>query len=348
MTVEKKYGENEPIAVRKHLDNCALPAWYEKYKSLTPKTRILEVPSAFMEYLDEDGIRVPSDGYEWANREDQDDDEEGEAGDIKEDEEPEINPVEKFQDFHDQIEKTIAELNGAVLPKLNWSSPKDAQWISTTSNLKCVTPSDIYLLLKASSYIVHDLGEAYKDCSDHVPGVSSDRPDKFYLILREWFDLNASGEFRCFVKGRKLVAITQRDMNYYDYLDGLKNDIKKEISQFFDDNLRDTFPDESFVFDVYIPRPFTKVWLIDINPFARKTDTLLWDWQELLKLENTGPELRLVDKLDSSRGFSSREHTENSMPKEFVDASVSGNIVDLASQLQQILRQQEQEDEDEE
>ena len=31
----------------------------------------------------------------------------------------------------------IIELGGAVVPKLNWSAPKDAIWLSPDKQLKC-------------------------------------------------------------------------------------------------------------------------------------------------------------------------------------------------------------------
>ena len=57
---------------------------------------------------------------------------------------------------------------------------------------------------------------------------------------------------------------------------------------FFDEKLKNTFPDDNFVFDVYIPRPKEgqRVWLIDINPWAPRTDPLLFSWMEILTTPN--------------------------------------------------------------
>src|SRR5712664_1515466 len=46
-----------------------------------------------------------------------------------------------------------------------------------------------------------------------------------------------------------------------------------------------TFPDPNFVFDVYIPPPHERVWLIDINPWAMKTDPLIFSWKEVLGMK---------------------------------------------------------------
>ena len=48
--------------------------------------------------------------------------------------------------------------------------------------------------------------------------------------------------------------------------------------------LRETFEDENFVFDVYIPGPYERVWLVDINPWAPRTDPLLFSWLEILNM----------------------------------------------------------------
>src|SRR6187402_528823 len=36
------------------------------------------------------------------------------------------NAASRFEDIHQLIKDTITELDGSVVPKLNWSSPKDA------------------------------------------------------------------------------------------------------------------------------------------------------------------------------------------------------------------------------
>lgn len=47
------------------------------------------------------------------------------------------------------------------MPKLNWSSPKDATWINGGS-LKCTTAGDVYLLLKSSDFVAFDLEHAWE------------------------------------------------------------------------------------------------------------------------------------------------------------------------------------------
>lgn len=59
--------------------------------------------------------------------------------------------------------------------------------------------------------------------------------------MRKWYDLQPSMEFRCFVKNQEIIGITQRDVNYYPFLKGTRQDIEQSIYQFFEDVVRDGF-----------------------------------------------------------------------------------------------------------
>lgn len=196
-----------------------------------------------------------------------------------------------------------------MAPKLNWSSPKDATWISRHPNtMKCTSANDIYLLLKSSSFISHDLDHAFDDT---VTATSPSPPFHPVLVLRAFFSPLPSFEFRCFVKDRALVAITQRDLNHYAFLRSLRSAIVSRVRDLFE-TLRLSFPDGSFVFDVYIPGTegvdgdeydsdndedkdrLGRARLIDINPWAPRTDTLLFDWGELLTMQVARPLLGSV------------------------------------------------------
>jgi hypothetical protein len=172
------------------------------------------------------------------------------------------------------------------MPKLNWSSPKDATWMNANS-MDCRTPNDIYLLLKSSDFITHDLEHAFDDTVDGE-GAEAELTNAtipYHLVLRKAFEMNPSVEFRCFVRNRKLIGITQRDLNHFDFLFDLQERLQSKIQEFFDVRLRDTFPDDNFVFDVYVPTPYERVWLVDVNPWAPRTDPLLFSWLELLTMD---------------------------------------------------------------
>ena len=92
-----------------------------------------------------------------------------------------------FPELTQWITQSIAELGGKAFPKLNWSSPRvawccrqthadtlvylhtsdlppvspppsqDAAWVNGDNTLQCTSPADVYLLLKSSDFIQHDL-----------------------------------------------------------------------------------------------------------------------------------------------------------------------------------------------
>ncbi|KAF4123155.1 hypothetical protein GMORB2_6703 [Geosmithia morbida] len=374
-----------PPVTRDHILNCSYDAWFPRYKSSCLKSRIIPLSPAFVSYLHEDGIILADDEddvlaeseEEWHTAaashprrvEEVASDDGSEPGeDDDDDDEPDRRPPnERFPEIHRLIKEKIAELGGSVAPKLNWSSPKDAKWISPHQNtLKCTTPNDVYLLLKSSSFVSHDLDHAFDDCT----AAPASRPPRPVLVLRPFFSPHVALEFRCFVKQRALVGITQRDLNHYDFLAGLRPSIVRRIRAFFRRSLRLTFPDPCFTFDVYIPENslsddgLGRVRLMDINPWAPRTDSLLFSWRELLDaevarplygsaatsgdggaeadegsgdtsaeetdesdeaLQARGPELRIIEKGDpAAYNFSSPQYSAHKLPREVVDASAAG------------------------
>lgn len=360
-----------PPVTRDHIQNCSYDAWFSKFQSSCLRSRVIPLPPDVVSYLQEDGIVLADEDHggtlqaedeEWhpctttggAPKASHDDDDSSD-----DDEAPRPPPNQRFPGTHQLIKDTIAELGGAVAPKLNWSSPQDAKWISPHQNtLKCTSPNDVYLLLKSSSFASHDLAHAFDGCT----AAPASRPLTPVLVLRPFFTPHAALEFRCFVKHRSLVGITQRDLNYYAFLDGLRPHIWSRVRAFFRARLRLAFPDACFAFDVYLPEDplaeggLGRVRLMDINPWAPRTDTLLFSWRELLDMEvaaplygsseagadgsggeeadeaddveysrEATPELRLVEHDDpAAYNFGSAQFSAHKLPKEVVDAGMSG------------------------
>lgn len=196
--------------------------------------------------------------------------------------------------------------------------------MSLTNDMECRTANDVYLLLKSSDFITHDLEHPFDDCAD-----SAEVP--YHLVLRKSFNLNPALEFRCFVRNKQLIAISQREMNYFSFLFDLRPSFKQLIQNFLEGL---DFPDPNFVFDVYIPPPHDKVWLIDINPWAPRTDPLLFSWLELLQMPErslveeedsvSDPEFRLVQRDDpEAYQFNSTKYSAHKLPKDVVDAGMT-------------------------
>lgn len=274
--------------LKSHILNCSFHSWYPKYRTYVPKCRLIPLSSAFVDYLQADGIVLPREEYDGQSNKLNEDSVFNSNDDDYSDEE-ESDPSILWPDIHKQVASSINELSGAVAPKLNWSAPKDATWISATNNMQCNSPNEIYLLLKSSNFITHDLEHAFDGC-DNDPASGSNRLTikdiPYHLVLRKWIPINPSVEFRCFVRRRKLIGICQRDLNHYDFLEPMIDILRDLVQEFFDLRLKTSFPDENFAFDVYIPAPHKRVWLMDINPWAPRTDPLLFSWLELLEMQD--------------------------------------------------------------
>lgn len=67
--------------------------------------------------------------------------------------------------------------------------------------------------------------------------------------------------------------------------------LRRLLQRFFIDTLspvrngeetrRTPFPIVDFVWDAYISRDLSKLFLVDVNPFLERTDALLWTWSEV-------------------------------------------------------------------
>lgn len=49
-----------PPLTRKSVDACAFQNWFPKYRRITPKATVLELPDDFAAYLKADGVFLPS------------------------------------------------------------------------------------------------------------------------------------------------------------------------------------------------------------------------------------------------------------------------------------------------
>merc|ERR1712004_835481 len=222
---------------------CSIENWYAKFRKVTFKTIILTIPNEVIDYLRSDGsLILPKE----CNAEESDEDEVLEP-DTNESTQP------SFPDFNLQIKAALDELGGAVFPKLNWSAPRDASWVGVGHSLKCESLTQIWLLIKSSEFICHDLTQAFKDCVDSAAGEIT-----YVLALKKWSsDINPATEFRCYIKQKDLICIEQRDAsNFYKHISEEKDEnVKRKLTNI--DNL---------VMDITRPSK-DQIKLVDFNPF---------------------------------------------------------------------------------
>jgi len=269
--------------------NCQLHVWHPKYRRVTFKTRSIPLGPDFIAYLLEDGIRddasTISSSSSWSTenhdgraRPDGRSSASNSSGEIR------IRP--SFPSLEAQVMEAISDLNGAVFPKLNWSSPKDANWMMFDGRIKCESFDDIILLLKSSDYIVHDLCHAFDDF-DEKPEV------EFVLNLRRWHNLNPNSEFRCFWRDGVLNISQRHTSQFVEYLgDPAQRKLLFDLIKEFILELEDL--DARVVIDLYLdPPPKRRVWLVDLAPWSESTEPLLFSWAEL---ESASEEFRVIEE----------------------------------------------------
>uniref|UniRef100_A0A672SDM5 Translation initiation factor eIF2 assembly protein n=1 Tax=Sinocyclocheilus grahami TaxID=75366 RepID=A0A672SDM5_SINGR len=184
--------------------NCQFSVWYPLFKKHTIKSLILPIPQNVIDYLLDDGTLVVS-GSEHINSQTQINNSDSDEEDVQwtDDETTTAVTAPEFPEFNIKVQEAINVLGGCVFPKLNWSAPRDANWIALNSSLQCQSLSDIFLLFKSSDFITHDLTQSFLHCSDDSP----DPTINYELVLRKWSELIPGAEFRCFVKENKVIVV---------------------------------------------------------------------------------------------------------------------------------------------
>jgi hypothetical protein len=252
--------------------SCMLTNWYASFRRHTIKSSIIPLPKDFISYLLSDGIQLPTKSQPSAMGT-RGFDNEGSDQWSESDTAAEIwEGSEAILELNEKIKMEIIRLGGHVFPKLNWSAPKDALWMN--GSLKCSTDADVYLLLKSSDFIVHDLERM---CTCQGLRAADDSADgTFSLVLRRWSNLHPSNEFRCFAAKRRIVAVCQRNCTvFFPHLPPQKERMGELIAMLFQDVIappRSKVPESSsstdasgfslddFVFDVYIDKS-ERAWL---------------------------------------------------------------------------------------
>lgn len=103
---------------------CSFENWYPILRDDTIRSKIIELPEDFMNFLLTDEFII----------------EEG-----------------KFTTLENQVNKAIDELGGVAFPKLNWTAPTDSQWIGFGKSLEVRSFSDLQYVFKASTRMLIDI-----------------------------------------------------------------------------------------------------------------------------------------------------------------------------------------------
>lgn len=161
----------------------------------------------------------------------------------------------EIKEFAAELDETIGWKRRFV--RLNSRSPKDVTWPYEVP--ATISGKEAISMFASSERILDDL------CwFRHIP----EHPA--YICLREWvYGFARSREYRCFVRGGKLIAVT-----HYDYTtpwcgpEDAGRELRSRIDAWFASTLRSRLPVETVVFDIHENRDGSFL-LIEINPYGR-------------------------------------------------------------------------------
>ncbi|EST08724.1 hypothetical protein PSEUBRA_001806 [Kalmanozyma brasiliensis GHG001] len=291
--------------------------WYPIFRRHAPKSTVIDIAQVQPEllgWLESETFVLPegsgpstlpdsnrASSSSSLSSDEAEDDRDAAKGEGDSDEEEE-QPAVRLDAMDSTIRSIIAKYDGGpIFPKLNWSAPLDAAFMLAGNTLQCLHPEDVYLLLKSSEFVGRDLEQISHTNTTTSPitdpTISSaaieeaSRRISPQLVLKKWFALNKSHEFRCFVRSHQLIAITQRDVTFFDHLQSplLQSEIKAAICDFYEDVLviaqkEGKWGLGDYIFDVYLTKDLSRVWLVDVNAWLPRTDPLLFGWEELEEL----------------------------------------------------------------
>lgn len=190
-----------------------------------------------------------------------------------------FGPVKPIEHIEARVNEAVATFPNGAFTRLGSRSPKDSWLAAREGSMKTVVGQNpLRFMLDCSERIYEDLTLAIQN--EYPP----------HIFVRQWIDLNPWQEFRCFMRGRKLVGISQ-----YYYRDVMPeivenaNSIEAAIKTWFEGCFRFTSHLDDVVFDIVINQRVLGVarewhdWdirLLEINPFFELTDPCMFDWRD--------------------------------------------------------------------
>ncbi|KAF7365264.1 hypothetical protein MVEN_00398200 [Mycena venus] len=335
-------------------------SWYPIFSALSIKSTVIRpLPQDFVEYLHDDahGVFLPE-GSDDVPAESTLSDDEGEDSDTEE----EGHRRFAFPELDAQIRECI-KTYGAVFPKLNFSSPKVVDFRSFTITAEAVMVrthpgcSRNRLLVNArppqtctcsssrptSSRTTSQPSRSLRGCT--ALSGPDPHPYELELVLRKWYPVDRSRELRCFVRQNVLIGVSQRDTNYYDFLNDAptRARIVSSVRAFWETNIKTKWegPQDCVYFTpsiCYSHRDLSRGHILDFNPYAPRTDPLLFSYDELHPLAHSSPsdaddapELRVIDSRAHPAATSAAPaHQHNMIPFEALSMSSGRDIEEFA------------------
>lgn len=171
-----------------------------------------------------------------------------------------------------ELEEAATKFPNGFVPRLGSRSPKDT-WRWHKRGPRCATGQEaLELLTDESERLCDDLWLAL--ANDYTP----------HIFLRDWQEIPAWAEFRCFMRGRELVGISQYEHHaIYPEIAEHAQGIVFAMEVFFP-RLRKACHVDDIVFDVFVKIrrreniSEIEMKLLECNPFFERTDPCLFRW----------------------------------------------------------------------
>jgi len=180
-----------------------------------------------------------------------------------------------------ELEPEIKQFPKGAFVRLGSRSPKDAFYLEPPvchDAAKALT----LLFCSESERVLDDLCLAVRH--NYTP----------HIFVREWIDIPDWSEFRCFMKARRLIGVSQYYYRaHYPEVTSDVDGLLWAINHFFNTDFAAASHLEDVVFDVFVRRKERgrdvewQVKLLEINPFFRYTDPCLFDWDKPEEFDGT-------------------------------------------------------------
>ena len=123
-----------------------------------------------------------------------------------------------------------------AVPKLNWSCPSDATWQMSDNSVMAMTVNEVFLLLKSSDKVNHDLTCPFEYCDDVDEGETENVT--YHIALQRYARLKPISEFRCFIRNSTFIAFCSRNTAFHQHLNQLVDEtLRTSIGQFIENEI---------------------------------------------------------------------------------------------------------------
>ena len=183
-----------------------------------------------------------------------------------------IKPMRPMDEIRERLENAFELFPKGAFVRLGSRSAKDSIY-AQHFGLKANHVDDaMRMLTEASERVAFDLLLAIRN--DYDP----------HIFVREWTEIPKWAEFRCFMKNRKLIGISQYDCKNLGRCPEIGENelrIRSAIEEFFG-IFKEISHLDDVVFDVFWVLTDNKSMarLIELNPFHFKTDPCLFSWKD--------------------------------------------------------------------